>query len=241
MKDQSTIADAAVQALRLLGKPSSIDEIYASILRNNLYAFNTPTPEHVLRTTVRRHTRNLKRIDSSDPVLFDMVADEIYWLTNVTTQTAKKTAASGIKRIHRSTDKEDFIRAVVSDQVGVFKEIWKLLLFAAQVGFANDRREPLKSIDSGKGIDQSSFGNCSSWPGVIYLIALAETEKSESLSGGQEAEDSRINVFQEYANGGLSVMQDFFKEGPLDLDGLLAFIDGQASKGAALPDLELAI
>lgn len=241
MRKEPTIADAAIQALQLLGRPSSIDEIYTKIIADGLYEFNTPAPEHVLRTTIRRHTGNVERVDSSDPVLFDMQKDEIYGLTTMTTQALKKQAVSGIKRIHRAIDKEDFIRAITSDQVGIFKEIWKLLLFAAQIGMSNKRREPLDNIDSGKGIDQSTFGNCASWPGIVYLLSLVETERSDLLSGTQEAEDGRITIFQEYANGGLSVMLDFFKDRPLDLDGVLAFIESQTVKVAAMPDLELSI
>jgi len=241
MIKQLTITDAAIRALKLLGGPSTIDDIYEKIITEGLYEFNTPTPEHVLRTTIRRHTGNVERADSSNPVLFDMLEDEIYGLTNMTIQTSKKTPVSGIKRIHRASDKEDFIRAITSDQVGVFKEIWKLLLFAAQIGMSNNRRESLINIESGKGIDQSTFGNCPSWPGIVYLLSLVETEQSELLSGTQEAEDSRITIFQEYANGGLSVMLDFFKDRPLDLDGILAFIESQTIKAAAIPDLELSI
>jgi dnd system-associated protein 4 len=241
MRKQLTITEAAIQALKSLGKPSSIDDIYSRIQTDGLYEFNTSTPEHVLRTTIRRHTGNVERVDSSSPVLFDMVYDEIYGLINMTTQASKKSTGSGIKRIYRAVDKEEFIQAVTSDQVGVFKEIWRLLLFAAQIGISNNRREPIKAIDSGKGIDQSTFGNCPSWPGIIYLLSLVDTESSESLSGTQKAEDSRIRIFQEYANGGLSLMRDFFKDRALDLDGLLAFIDSQTSKGATGPDLELSI
>ncbi|MCL5024005.1 MAG: DNA phosphorothioation-associated protein 4 [Nitrospirae bacterium] len=146
-----------------------------------------------------------------------------------------------MKRIQRANDKEDIIKLLITDQVGVFKEIWKLLLFAAQVGMRNGRREPLNSADTGKGIDQSTFGNCPAWPGVLYLMALAETESTICMSGSPEAEDVRIAVFQEYANGGLSMLQDFFAGRPLDLDGLLAFIETQREESAGQPDLELTI
>lgn len=146
-----------------------------------------------------------------------------------------------MKRIQRATDKEEIIKSLMAEQVGVFKEIWKLLLFAAQVGMRNGKREPLKSIDAGKGIDQSTFGNCAAWPGVLYMMALAVTGTSECLSGSSEAEDDRASVFQEYANGGLGIMKEFFSGRPLDLDGFLAFIDTQRDEGVKRPDLELTI
>lgn len=146
-----------------------------------------------------------------------------------------------MKRIQRANDKEDIIKSLMSEQVGVFKEIWKLLLFAAQVGMKNGRREPLKAADSGKGIDQSTFGNCPAWPGVLYLVALVDSGSSECLSGSTEIDDNRSTIFQEYVNGGLSILKDFFSDRPLDLDGLIAFINTQCEKTAIRLDLDLTI
>ena len=56
-----------------------------------------------------------------------------------------------------------------------------------------------------------------------------------------DAEDGRVSAFEEYANGGLSILKDFFSDRPLDLDGLLAFIESQRGECAGRPDLELTI
>jgi len=241
MSEELVIREAAIKALNIIGRPASISEIYTTINERGLYKFNTPTPEHVLRTTIRRHTKNIERVDSASLIFFEMLDDEIYGNVKMTDQPQKKSAATGIKRIHRASDKDDIIKSMTSEQLGVFREIWKLLLFAAQVGVANNTREPLSAIDSGKGIDQSTFGNSASWPGVVYLMSLVETNDSDSLSGMTEAEESRISVFQEYANGGLGVLKEFFKERPIDLDGLLAFIESQTAKTSSGPDVNLTI
>lgn len=146
-----------------------------------------------------------------------------------------------MKRIQRANDKEDIIKSLMAEQVGVFKEIWKLLLFAAQVGMKSGRREPLKAFDSGKGIDQATFGNCPAWPGILYLVALVDTGSSECLSGSAENEDNRTVIFQEYVNGGLSILKDFFSDRPLNLDGLIEFISAQSEDIVSKPDVELAI
>jgi dnd system-associated protein 4 len=236
-----TIAEAAQQVLRDLGRSASVDEIYAEIVKRNLYTFNTPTPEHVLRTTIRRQTDCVDRVDSRDEILFELTGDDLYGLANGTRTSTRKRAGAGMKRIQRASDKEEIIKSLMSEQVGVFKEIWKLLLFAAQIGVKNNARTPLKAADPGKGIDQTTFGNCPAWPGVLYLMTLAETQKSESLSGSADAEDERVSVFQEYANGGLAILQDFFAGRPIDLDGLLAFIEMQREESAGKLDLELTI
>lgn len=241
MNTKDTIVEVAQKVLRDLGRAASFDEIYAEIIQRKLYEFNTPTPEHVLRTTIRRHTGNVERVDSSAEVLFEMVSEDVYGLNSGTRTTTRKRVGSGMKRIQRANDKEEIIKSLMSDQVGVFKEIWKLLLFAAQVGVRNDKRLSLKAVDAGKGIDQSTFGNCPAWPGVLYLMTLAETQKSDCLSGTEKAEDDRVSVFQEYANGGLEILREFFAGRPLDLDGLLAFIETQKEEAAGRLDLELTI
>jgi len=241
MKTKDTIAEVTQEVLSDLGGTATLNEIYAEIVRRKLYEFNTPMPEHVLRTTIRRHSGNVERTDSSSEVLFEMISDDVYGLSHSTPTTTRKRAGSGMKRIQRANDKEEIIKSLMSEQVGVFKEIWRLLLFVAQVGMRNDKRMPLKAVDAGKGIDQSTFGNCPAWPGVLYLMSLVETKNSGCLSGTADAEDDRVSVFQEYANGGLDILGNFFSGRPLDLDGLLAFIETQREENAGRPDLEILI
>lgn len=241
MTSKDTIAQVAQKVLRVLGRPASVDEIYGEILKRGLYTFNTPTPKHVLRTAIRRQTDCVERVDAQDEILFELVGEDVYGLAAGMRTTGRKRTGVGMKRIQRAGDKEEIIKSLMSEQVGVFKEIWKLLLFAAQIGVRNNNRKPLKAVDPGKGIDQTTFGNCPAWPGVLYLMALAETQKSESLSGSQDADDERVAVFQEYANGGLEILQNFFAGRPVDLDGLLAFIETQREESAGKVDLDLTI
>lgn len=153
---------------------------------------------------------------------------------------SKRQSPLGSKRIFRATDKEELIQALLSEHVGIFKEIWRVMLFAAMVGFKNGRREPLKNVDSGKGIDQATFGNCPAWPGILYLMALVETQNSDSLSGLQSAEDLRVVAFQEYANGGLSILKNFIAGKVFDLDAFLAFVESQ-KKDSMQVNLDIAI
>lgn len=156
----------------------------------------------------------------------------------------KKTAAGvvvGVRRIYRATDKEEIIVALTGSKLGVFREIWRLLIFSAQVGIRNNKREPLVSTDSGKGIDQSTFGNCPAWPGILYLIGLVEADDATILAGSPDAEEQRITAFQEYANGGLALLEQFFRSRVVDLDGILAFVDSQMMKKDLKPDIDFTI
>jgi len=238
-----TIADAAEKALKNLGRASTAEEIHAEILRLELYKFNTPTPVHVVETEMKRYSLESPRNDCREQPRFRINPDKTYAMTNDVPTSVKKSQSMGMKRIMRASDKEDLIEELLSSRVGVFREIWRLLLFAAQVGLKAGKREPLKSVEAGKGIDQGTFGNSSSWPGILYLMSLSDTENSDILSGTPEGEDQRVQLFQEYTNGGLSVIRDFFQERSVDLDGVLAFIEMHQAKDSSLdtPDLDLSI
>lgn len=154
--------------------------------------------------------------------------------------TAPKTL--GMRRVHRPKAREALIKELISDRIGAFPDIWRLLLFAAHIGFKNQNRRSLGDIDSGKGIDQSTFGNCVAWPGLLYLMALIEnSDPTVCLMGNASSEEFRLSIFQEYAHGGLSIMEDFFASHPCDLDGLLEFIDTQTKPGVGEPDLDIKI
>jgi dnd system-associated protein 4 len=238
-----TIWEAASTALNALGGSGTLNEIYRHIVDNGLYEFGTEDPNdapHILDTELKRKSRNSGRTDRSGDH-FELTADGTYSVKTNSPSTMTEKKSAGTKRIYRARDKEDIINALMSEKVGVFREIWRLLLFAAQVGIKNGKRHPLVSIDSGKGIDQTTFGNCPSWPGVCHLISLVEEHSSDVLSGGNEAEDLRITIFQEYANGGLEMLKEHFSDRNIDLDTLVGFIEDHSKSIDLKADLDLSI
>lgn len=157
------------------------------------------------------------------------------------TSSPKRRGAIGMKRIRRATDKEDIIQLLMAEG-GLFREIWRLLLFAALLGHKQSRREELGDTEAGRGIDQSSFSNNPSWPGVLYLLGLVETDATDVLCASEEAEDHRITVFEEFANGGLAILKEEFTARNCNLDTLLLFIETQASATPSKPvNLKIAI
>ena len=226
-------------ALQRIGKPATIDEIYKKVIELDLDEFNTPTPEHVLRTEIRRKTLGVDRVDLSADVFFKMVGDELYELMKEPT---KRRGAVGMKRIQRAGDKDAIIELLTSDSVGAFREIWRLLFFAAMVGFKNAKREPLTSTQTGEGIRQDSFANNPVWLGTVYLLGLVETEGTDVLRATEDSEDERIKIFEEFANGGLQILKETFETSNGNLDTLLTFIQSQTESTATkTPDLQIAI
>ena len=143
------------------------------------------------------------------------------------------------KRIQRSSDKELLLNAL--KEKGLFKEFYGVLIFAALLGFQEKKRVKLISPDSGKAIDQTVFGNCGAWPGILHLMSLVETGNSDTLSSSSEQEEKRITIFQEYANGGLEIMQEYFSKTSITLDNLLGLIDRYNNDPERMPFIGVTI
>lgn len=153
-----------------------------------------------------------------------------------------KRRAVGMKRIQRAGDKEGIIKLLTAESVGAFRDMWRLLFFAALLGFKNRRREPLASIQSGEAIRQDSFANNPVWLGTVYLLGLVETGKADVLRATEDAEDERIQIFEEYANGGLEILKQELEGSEGSLDALLTFIQSQTQPNPnRTVDLEIGI
>jgi dnd system-associated protein 4 len=135
-----------------------------------------------------------------------------------------------MRRIQRDTKHEEFIKTLTSGEQPIFKEIWRLLHFASAVGIAHRKRVPLKSIESGNNIRDNTFGT-PGWPGYLYLIGITETGDSEILRTGSENEEAVVTAFEEYANGGLEVIQEKIKHSSSPLDALVLLALEMNSKG----------
>ena len=92
----------------------------------------------------------------------------------------------------------------------LFPTIRELLCFAALLGYSEERRLPL---DKEKGVEDVSYQQFERGDAedLIYLIALAETKDPEVLKDGNE--DKCATIFEEYANGGLQIIQQAMLRG----------------------------
>lgn len=56
------MADAAYEALKHLGRPATVREIYEEIERRKLFTFGAKDPVSVLSSTLRKHTRGSRTL-----------------------------------------------------------------------------------------------------------------------------------------------------------------------------------
>ncbi|MBD2156150.1 DNA phosphorothioation-associated protein 4 [Leptolyngbya sp. FACHB-16] len=111
-----------------------------------------------------------------------------------------------LARVQISQDKAEIVKALRAkeDGTGLFLTYADVLTFAASLGFQHKKRVPLGKF-SRKDPDavlQEQFRDRS----VIDLIAVAETNNPKILSPDPETDLQRVEIFQEYANGGLEIL-----------------------------------
>lgn len=117
-----------------------------------------------------------------------------------------------VSRIRIAKDKAELVRSLteIEGKTGPFQTYADVIAFAALLG---KRRQKRITVD---GLSKRDPGPISlevfisrGYDRIIKLVAIAETENIKLLSAfDPEAEEERALIFEEYANGGLEVLQD---------------------------------
>lgn len=144
-----------------------------------------------------------------------------------------------MRRFQRDMCHEELVKNLTSGDGAIFKEIWRLLLFAAALGIHDGRRRPLVKAESGKAIPETYFST-PAWRGFLYLMGVAETGNSACLHGNEEAQEFLVTAFEEYANNGLHILAERVSASstPFDeLTSLLLEAVNPATTGPMIDDL----
>ncbi len=125
------------------------------------------------------------------------------------TANRERPAASGApRRLNRPKDKHDLLEQLV-DQ-GPFQELRDVLVFAAAVGWHENRRVPLAVRD--EPIRWEVATNRRGTEPLVNMIATSASGDPEILADDQF--DERMAIFEEYANGGLEVLRGLLAAEP---------------------------
>ncbi|MEH2249891.1 DNA phosphorothioation-associated protein 4 [Nostoc sp.] len=112
-------------------------------------------------------------------------------------------------RIRVAKDKAEFVKSLVAskDTTGPFQTYVEVMVFAAALGVKYKKRIPLDVISKDLSpLRQDYF--TSSFTLLINLLAITETENIKILDDDNVADEQRIHIFEEYANGGLEIIQN---------------------------------
>ncbi|MBH8565783.1 DNA phosphorothioation-associated protein 4 [Nostoc sp. CENA67] len=115
-------------------------------------------------------------------------------------------------RIRVAKDKADLVKALTSADggTGPFQTFADVIVFAAALGAKHQKRVPLGEISKREPSPIrleyfASVGNDI----VIKLLGMTETQDIKILSLNEDEYDTQRNqIFEEYANGGLEILQN---------------------------------
>lgn len=115
-------------------------------------------------------------------------------------------------RIRVAKDKANLVNALLAskDTTGPFQTYVEVMVFAAALGIKNKKRIPLEETSKREPspIPQENFASLGH-DLIIKLLALTEIQDINILSSREEEyEDQRTQIFEEYANGGLEILQN---------------------------------
>jgi dnd system-associated protein 4 len=112
-------------------------------------------------------------------------------------------------RIKIAKDKVELVKALVAskDTTGPFNTYVEVMVFAAALGAKYKKRVPLEGVAKDLSpLRQDYF--TSSFALLINLLAITEIKDIKILGDDEVADDQRIHIFEEYANGGLVILQN---------------------------------
>lgn len=112
-------------------------------------------------------------------------------------------------RIKIAKDKVELVKTLVAskDTTGPFQTYVEVMVFAAALGAKHKKRVALEGIAKDLSpLRQDYFSN--SFGLLINLLAITETEGIKILGDDDVADKQRIYIFEEYANGGLEILQN---------------------------------
>jgi dnd system-associated protein 4 len=132
------------------------------------------------------------------------------------------------RRIRIAKNKVAFVLSLVEskkDGPVAFNTYVDLLVFAASLGYKQKRKSKIEQPASDPSpIRQEVFEGNYSY--LIGLLAVVDTKDPGILSNSAESQERRVTIFEEFANGGLSILEEKLK-GSTDQLGTLALIVGR--------------
>lgn len=139
----------------------------------------------------------------------------------------------GANRIRVAKDKAELVKALVVSEgtTGPFQTYADAIAFAAALGAKRKKRSPLGTISKEPAPIALEIFVSRGYDLAIKLLAIAQTKDAKILSPlDGAAEEKRIHLFEEYANGGLEILRDELR-GAVDYsERILLILSGEREK-----------
>lgn len=141
-----------------------------------------------------------------------------------------------MRRIQRDVRHEEFVKSLTSGEGALFRDIWRVLLFAAAYGVKKGGRLPLERVESNKAMPESYFST-PGWRGFLFLLGFADSTNSEHLKNDEEQQNRLITAFEEYANFGLVEISSRVTSPSSALGDLVGLLLEASNSTQASPDV----
>ncbi|MBE9056042.1 DNA phosphorothioation-associated protein 4 [Sphaerospermopsis sp. LEGE 08334] len=118
-------------------------------------------------------------------------------------------------RIRVAKDKADLVKSLISSDGGngPFQTFADVIVFAAALGVKYKKRVPFEEVSKREPVPiRIETFMSMGYDAVIKLLGITETQNIQILSpNDEEFEKQRNEIFEEYANGGLEVLQEHLR------------------------------
>jgi dnd system-associated protein 4 len=125
------------------------------------------------------------------------------------------------RRIRRPKDQEEYYTKLTDQsEFGIFSTYKDVFMSAGLMGFMEKKRREFTS--SLEGIDWNRF-NIETDEAVINAVAISETKDPKLVNTDDETFNKKIQIFEEYAAGGLEILYKRVMDDPKK--SLILYID----------------
>ena len=140
------------------------------------------------------------------------------------------------RRIRHPRKYEDLFKLLTEDKNSVFASKAQVLLFAAAIGFNEEKRTTFADKDSYDPIRMATFDNLGrNFKMVLDTLAVADTKDIKILS--PEKFDERVLIFEEYACTGLEVLRIRLGGQSSPLDAIIKILSEQQTQDDEADDV----
>ena len=145
-----------------------------------------------------------------------------------------------LPRIKVAKDKAELVQKLLDTKrtTSAFQTYADVIVFAASLGAKYQKRVPLKEVSNSEPAPISLEVFISrGYDWVIKLIAVTETQDIKILSiHDPKAEEERVKIFEEYANGGLAKLREELRGAVDYTERLLLILSAERFKAESIDE-----
>jgi dnd system-associated protein 4 len=145
------------------------------------------------------------------------------------------------KRIKIAKDKANIVKELKAsdDTSEPFQTYVDVMLFAAVLGAKRKKRVSL--VEFAKDLDpiRRDYFDNNRCELVINLLAIYENKNQQILANDEKSDEQRLKIFEEYANGGLEILQDELRGAVDYAERIILILSSERGKQEQEEDFDL--